>query len=372
MSDLAFSNDSLGHVLITGGCGFLGHHIVNILLERHPSTRITVLDLRTNVNRNLSPQVTYYDGDLTDSDFVNELFERLRPDVVIHTASPHAFAAREVLWKVNVEGTKVLLEAAQKSGVKAFVHTSSASVIMDRSMKIINADERWPVVMGKEQPEYYTTTKAHAELAVLAANRTPPTFLTTALRPAGIFGEGDGQTLPGMLNVLAQGKHTFQIGANDNLFDFTYVLNVAHAHILAANALLATASMAPTVPLDNERVDGEAFFITNDAPIYFWDFARTVWFYAGDRTPLSKVWVLPEEVMSTLGGVMEWVYGAVGKKPAMTRAQARYACMTRYFDISKAKRRLGYSPIVGLEEGIRRGVEAAMEERRGEEEKKGQ
>ncbi|KAJ9646597.1 erg26, C-3 sterol dehydrogenase [Coniosporium tulheliwenetii] len=326
MSDLAFSNDSLGHVLITGGCGFLGHHIVNILLERHPSTRITVLDLRTNVNRNLSP--------------------KLRPDVVIHTASPHAFAAREVLWKVNVEGTKVLLEAAQKSGVKAFVHTSSASVIMDRSMKIINADERWPVVMGKEQPEYYTTTKPPT---------APPTFLTTALRPAGIFGEGDGQTLPGMLNVLAQGKHTFQIGANDNLFDFTYVLNVAHAHILAANALLATASMAPTVPLDNERVDGEAFFITNDAPIYFWDFARTVWFYAGDRTPLSKVWVLPEEVMSTLGGVMEWVYGAVGKKPAMTRAQARYACMTRYFDISKAKRRLGYSPIVGLEEGIRRG-----------------
>lgn len=151
---------SLGHVVITGGCGFLGHHIVSLLLERHPSTRISVLDLRTNRNRNLSNDVSYYDTDITAPDDVNELLARLRPDVVIHTASPVFNANRpELMYKVNVGGTKNMLEAARGAGVKAFVYTSSASIIMDATAELVNADERWPIVTGDAQPEYYSTTK---------------------------------------------------------------------------------------------------------------------------------------------------------------------------------------------------------------------
>jgi sterol-4alpha-carboxylate 3-dehydrogenase (decarboxylating) len=150
---------SLGKVVVVGGCGFLGSHIVKYIVERHPKTQIAVLDLRTTSNRHVSSNVSYHDGDITDLAAMTALFAQVRPDAVIHTASPHFDLKPEIHDKVNVGGTKNLLRAAQDAGVKAFVYTSSASVILGASEPLINADERWPIVAGAAQPEYYTTTK---------------------------------------------------------------------------------------------------------------------------------------------------------------------------------------------------------------------
>jgi sterol-4alpha-carboxylate 3-dehydrogenase (decarboxylating) len=161
------SIQSLGKVLVVGGCGFLGSHIVNLIVKRHPQTQLAVLDLRTSSNRNASSNVSYHDGDITDAAAMKAVFSQIKPDAVIHTASPHFNLKPEILDKVNVGGTKVLLQAAQESGVKAFVYTSSASVIMDHSKDLVNADERWPLATGDAQPEYYTTTKVSRQLAHL-------------------------------------------------------------------------------------------------------------------------------------------------------------------------------------------------------------
>lgn len=150
---------SLGKVVVVGGCGFLGSHIVNYIVERHPQTQVAVLDLRTNSNRNASSNVSYHDADITDLVAITALFSKIKPDAVIHTASPHFDLKPEIHDKVNVGGTKNLVKAAQDTGVKAFVYTSSASVILGATEPLVNADERWPIVAGKEQPEYYTTTK---------------------------------------------------------------------------------------------------------------------------------------------------------------------------------------------------------------------
>jgi sterol-4alpha-carboxylate 3-dehydrogenase (decarboxylating) len=152
---------SLGHVNVVGGCGFLGHHIVKLLSTSHPQTRISVLDLRTSRNRIEGSNISYHDCDITDEAAVNNLYSQLKPDVVVHTASP-VFVGNtneKLFYKVNVDGTNVLLKSAQENGVKAFVYTSSASVIMGKDPTLINANESYPVVAGKEQPEYYTTTK---------------------------------------------------------------------------------------------------------------------------------------------------------------------------------------------------------------------
>jgi len=151
--------ESLGKIVVVGGCGFLGSHIVNYIVERHPKTQVAVLDLRTSSNRNASPTVSYHDGDITDLAAMTEVFSKIKPDGVIHTASPHFDLKPEIHEKVNVGGTKNLIKAAQDAGVKAFVYTSSASVVLDDKAELINADERWPVVAGDRQPEYYTTTK---------------------------------------------------------------------------------------------------------------------------------------------------------------------------------------------------------------------
>ena len=199
--------------------------------------------------------------------------------------------------------------------------------------------------------------QAIAEHAVLSANRSPSTFLTCALRPAGIFGEGDAQAIPNILKASRRGQSKFQLGNNENLFDWTYVGNVAHAHLLAVIALLQTSKMN-TTPLDTERVDGEAFFITNDSPVPFWDFARAVWREGGDTAgmDLSKVWVLPADFALTIAAILERVLGVFGKKPSLQTSAVRFSTITRYYNISKAKARLGYRPIVSLEEGVKRAV----------------
>ena len=358
---------SLGHVLVTGGSGFLGHHIVSLLASRKACLKITVLDLKLPAKPVNS--VDYQQGDLTDYEAMLKFFQKMRFDTVIHTASPVLTASlksKTLMYKVNVDGTKTMVRAGQETGVKAFVYTSSASVIHDTKSDLIYADETYPIIMGPQQPEYYTTTKALAETHVLESNRTSthPKFLTAAIRPSAMLGEGDVQLLPPGLSAYYKGQTKIQIGENENLFDFTEITNVAHAHHLAAAALLATYDREQSglaKPLDHEKVDGEAFLITNDAPVYFFDFARLCWAVAGDRTTPDQVWCLAKDLGLLIATLMEWVFWIFRLGPPnLTRQQVRYTCMTRYFNINKAKRRLGYRPLVGLEEGVRKGVADAL------------
>ncbi|KAF2773312.1 NAD(P)-binding protein [Teratosphaeria nubilosa] len=355
----------LGHVLVTGGCGFLGNNIVTLLSKRDACTQISSLDIKPPTEP--VADVHYDTGDITDYDSMLKLFGRLKPDAVIHTASPHAFVEnKDLFYKVNVNGTKNLIRVAQESGAKGFVFTSSASVIHDQRFDLINADETYPLIIGKEQPSYYVETKALAEMEVLAANRAPshPQFLTAAIRPSGIFGVGDVQLLPPGLSAYYSGQTKVQIGTNENLFDFTEVENVAHAHHLALAALLATAdreAKGQALPLDNEKVDGEAFFVTNDAPLYFFDFARSCWAAAGDKTDPSQVWVLSKDLGLFIAMIMGWIYWLFRLgKPTLGIDAVKYMCMTRYYNIDKAKRRLGYKPVVSLDTGVRRGVQDAL------------
>lgn len=166
-----------------------------------------------------------------------------------------------------------------------------------------------------------------------------------------------------------------QLGDNNNLFDFTYVGNIAYAHNLAAFRLLATSvryqsGQAP--PLDHERIDGEAFNITNDSPVYFWDMTRAAWALTGKIVEPHEVWELPETLLSLIGGVAESVMGLFGKTPRLTRRMVRYSCMTRYYSCKKAKLRLAYSPVVPVDEGLARAVGYVVEKQRLEGEKKGQ
>jgi sterol-4alpha-carboxylate 3-dehydrogenase (decarboxylating) len=161
MTSEKISKASLGHVLITGGCGFLGGNIVSLLLLRYPKSTVSVIDIRTKLNRIESPKVSYHNCDITDLSAVRDVFQKIKPDVVIHTAAtvPSGLITDAVMYKVNVDGTKNLLAAAQELDTKAFIYTSSASVVVGHVDEVIRADESWPVMVGKDQPEYYSNTK---------------------------------------------------------------------------------------------------------------------------------------------------------------------------------------------------------------------
>lgn len=183
----------LGRVLVVGGCGFVGWHIVDQLLgfpsetdpsvalpkpqgdarfdypslgDRYPRyiAKVSVVDLRTSNNR--LPGAEYYDGDITSVESMLSVFRQVKPDVVIHTATPNVLEGNKpLLRKVNVEGTQTLLEVAGGAHgewggkCRAFVYTSSSSVVHDTQSDLINVNEEWPYIRGPQQLEYYSETK---------------------------------------------------------------------------------------------------------------------------------------------------------------------------------------------------------------------
>lgn len=154
------SKQPLGNVLVVGGCGFLGHHLVAQLLKY--DAQISILDLHTNGNRHDGAH--YHSADITSLPAVRAVFQQVQPTVIIHTAAlPPTVDNKALLRKVNVDGTRNLIECAEElKCVKAFVYTSSASVVHDTVSDLVNADERWPCVRGKAQKEYYGETKVRS------------------------------------------------------------------------------------------------------------------------------------------------------------------------------------------------------------------
>ncbi|CAK4034142.1 C-3 sterol dehydrogenase C-4 decarboxylase family [Lecanosticta acicola] len=350
----------LGRVLVTGGSGGLANQILMLLSSRQVTSQLHSVDLREPVEP--VSKVQYHCVDLTNEGSMRDLLRKVKPTVVIHCASPRYDASVEAMQKVNIEGTRVLVDAAEESGVAAFVYTSSASVISDGRTDLKGANETYPLVTGGNQPEFYVRTKALAETYVLSRNRPAdhPSFVTCALRPSGIFGVGDSWVLPGILEAYDRGQTKVQLGDNNNLFEFTENTNVAHAHHLAAAALLqqSSASMDPSKEM---RVDGEAFFITNDEPIPFWDFTRLAWKYAGDKTQPQEIWIISRTWAMVIAGLLEWICWLLRLgDPPLTRQKVRLSCMTRYYSVEKAKHRLGYRPLIGVREGLRRGIENCL------------
>ncbi|KAJ1993474.1 erg26, C-3 sterol dehydrogenase [Coemansia spiralis] len=332
--------------LVVGGEGFLGRAIVNALLERREKTgssdEIRILDLRRNHE---GDDVLFFQGDICNSTNVEAAlnFEGRTATVVFHTASPVMKAPEALHTRVNVEGTKVVLECCRKVGVDKFVYTSSASVVYSgKGLEYVDES------IGYASPfaDYYSETKAIAEKLVLEYNDKYG-MRTAALRPSGIFGPGDNQATPGAL--LAQRRNfpvLVQVGNNTALFDFTYVGNLAEAHLLCADKLY------------DENVSGQAFFITNDQPIPMWSFFRLLWAQVGDTRG-------PKLIIPTFVASLILVFLKFLATIHLIKHDVPFVFgMTftpRYFNITKAKKYLGYKPRIPYSEGVPIAVNACLE-----------
>jgi sterol-4alpha-carboxylate 3-dehydrogenase (decarboxylating) len=113
-------------------------------------------------------------------------------------------------------------------------------------------------------------------------------------------------------------------------------------------------------------VDGEAFNITDDNPLPPWSFFRLFWIEMGDTTPLSKNWVVPNRVALAMAEVAEWWAWGVSmgryRPKVLIRERIEFLLYTRTYSIKKARERLGYEPVVGMAEAVRRAVRWALEE----------
>ena len=354
---MTFSSPSLSPVLITGGCGFIGSHLIEHLHAADQSCEIHVLD--NDISRNILPSVKYHKYDISSADAVDLVMQEVRPRTIFHIACPDSMIVVPELFDiVNVGGTRNLLASAAKIGtVQAFVFTSTSSVIHDNRSDLIDADETLPILRPPYQQRVYTLTKATAEEDIIAANRKEGdhSMLTACLRPCTAIGERDTICLGKMIPRAEEGKMKFQMGNGRNIYDFIYVGNLVDGHILAAQALVK-AYGKPSPPAA-QRVDGETFNLTNDENVLFWEFARKVAAAAGHPVKNEEIVVIPAWVGLFMAWCSEWIAWLRGtRQSTMSLEAVRFSTINRTLDIDKAKRVLGYRPSVSIDEGIRRGV----------------
>lgn len=354
------SSSKLDPILITGGCGFIGYHLVQHLLDFDSGCRIHVLDITTERNR--IDSVTYHRGDIASANDVSRVMQEVKPRVVFHVACPDPMViATKLFEKVVVGGARNLLSSAAAVGtVQAFVYTSSSSVIHDNMTDLIDAHETLPILRPPVQKRTYTLTKATAEEEILAANRAAGdrSMLTVSLRPCTTFGERDTTYITRIIGVAQKGSSKYQMGNGKNVYDFVYVGNLVDAHILAARALVDAYGVPP--PSAETRVDGEKFNITNDERVLFWDFTRQIGAKAGYPVAPKDIVAIPVPVALVIGWVIEWVvwiFSRGQRQSSVTVEGIRLSTINRTLSVEKAKRVLKYKPRVSIEEGIENGVQ---------------
>lgn len=349
------SNLPLSPAIVTGGCGFLGSHLVETLLK-DLKCQVHVIDIATDRNR--MPGATYHICDITSADEVKSAFLEIKPKVVFHVVSPDPLSHDNARFQtVNVDGTHNLLAAAKAAHTEAFVYTSTSSVVHNHADNMLDADETLPILRYPAQKNVYTLTKVAAEDKVRAANRADgdASLLTAIIRPASTFGERDFLSFWAAVTKARAGRAGVQIGDGKNLFSYAYVGNLVDAHILAAEALVRAYGRPP--PPSESRVDGEAFFITNDEDHdwHFWDYQRAVAASVGYPVKKEDIKIIPFSLALIMGFVAEWWVWAtsLGKKQSvLSRQTVRYSCIHRTLNCGKAKRVLGYKPKITMSEAI--------------------
>ncbi|QDU97915.1 NAD-dependent epimerase/dehydratase family protein [Lignipirellula cremea] len=325
--------------LITGAGGFLGEYLTELLVAQGVTVRSYA---RGDYPRLRAMGVQMVQGDLRDAAAVQEACRGV--DIVYHTAGVAGIWGP---WShyhgINTLGTEHILAGCRAHGVPRLVYTSSPSVTFDGGSQQ-NVDESAPY--PQHWLCHYPHSKALAEQAVLAAN-DPPRLMTCSLRPHLIWGPRDQHLIPRLIQ-RAQAGALRQVGDGSNRVDMIYVENAATAHLQAAAAL------QPGSP-----VCGQAYFLSQDAPVNCWDWINEILQLAG-VAPVSKR--ISFKAAWRIGAAMEtaWRLFGITSEPRMTRFLAAQLATDHYFDIRRAKQDFGYRPVISTDEGMRR-LAAAMQ-----------
>uniref|UniRef100_A0ACD5YFZ7 Uncharacterized protein n=1 Tax=Avena sativa TaxID=4498 RepID=A0ACD5YFZ7_AVESA len=245
------------------------------------------------------------------------------------------------LHRLAAEGTRRLLAACRASGVARVVYTGSADVVAAGALDVIDADEgslTYPDKFGNAGSEL----RAQVEMMVLSADGNGG-MRTCVLRPSNLFGPGDSSLVRIVAGYARSPLSKFVIGSGGNRSDFTYVENVVHTNICAEQALCSNAA----------SVAGKPFFITNGDPVKTWEFMSCMMEAMGCQRPRIN---LPAKVFLFASQFSSMIFHRLGLQmsstPLLYPDTVYFLSCTRTFNTSKARKLLGYDPIVSLEDGI--------------------
>ncbi len=317
-------------VLVTGGGGFLGGAIVRLLQQRGDAVRSFSRSVYAELE---ALGVEQIQGDISDQNAVEQAAKGM--DLVFHVAAkPGIWGDYSEYYQTNVTGTGNVISACFKHKVARLVYTSSPSVIFDGTdMEGIDESAPYP----DRYHTHYPKTKALAEQMVVKS--AGDSLASIILRPHLIWGPRDKHFVP---RIIERAKRLVKVGDGRNLVDTIYIDNAAEAHLMAADRLES-----------NPELSGKIYFISQNEPIPVWDMVNAILKAAG-LGPVRKS--IPHRMAWLVGLLLELVYKCfnLNGEPQMTRFLADELATAHWFDISAAKKDLGYVPRISTEEGLRR------------------
>lgn len=297
-------------VLVTGGAGFIGSHVVDLLIEN--GYEVVIVDnLSTGKEEFINKKAIFYKKDLTDDDLY-EIFEKEKPDYVIHQAA-QIDVQRSVDdpvfdAKVNILGTVNLLESCRKSGIKKVIYASSAAVYGN--------PEYFPIdEVHKINPISYYGISKHTPEHYFEVYRQLYGLKYTILRYANVYGirqdpKGEGGVISIFIDKMLKGERPIIFGDGNQTRDFVYVKDVAKANLLAL-----------------KRGDNEVVNISTGKP-----------------TSINELVEIMNKIMNTS---LESIYTEPRKGDIVHS----------YLDNKKALEVLGWKPEYSLEDGLRETIE---------------
>ncbi|KAF7660566.1 hypothetical protein LDENG_00279930 [Lucifuga dentata] len=330
---------------MTGGCGFLGRHLLRVLLEKEDKlSEIRLFD--KHIDFSLSghstdrTKVKVIQGDVTN--FSSVLEASRGSDVIIHSASlvdvwykvPEA-----LIYSVNVTGTENVINACVENGIQYLVYTSSMEVIGPN----INGD---PFIRGNEDTPYhvnhnmpYPKSKAKAEKIVLEANGTQVKggncLYTCSLRPTGIYGE-DHQLMKDFYRQgVERGGLIIKGIPQSTEHGRVYAGNVAWMHVLAARALRERPQI----------LGGQEYFCYDDSPYKSYeDFNMqflSTFNFRQLRIPTLVLWFL-----AFFNDLIRWILSPIyNHTPLLNRYTLAIACTSFTVHTDKALHHFQYRPL---------------------------
>jgi len=316
-------------VLITGATGFTGGHLCERLAGQGYAVRALVRNGRSRAELERWG-VEIAPGDLRDPESLRAATRDV--DVVYHIGAlfrPENVSHRE-MWQTNVDGTRALLEAALAAGVRRFVHCSTVGVHGD--IRTPPATEDAPYAPG----DRYQESKTEGERVVVRYMRDAKMPIVV-FRPGGIYGPRDLRFLK-LFRAIKSGRFVM-LGSGRVAYQMIYV-----------DDLVAAIQQCGEL----EQAAGNVYILTGPEPVTL---NRLVEVIAGVLGVPRPRWHFPVAPVYVAGALCEALCKPFGIEPPLYRRRVDFFRKTRSFDISKARRHLGFAPSVDLETGIRRTAE---------------
>jgi nucleoside-diphosphate-sugar epimerase len=331
-------------VLVTGAAGFLGGHIVDMLLERGDEVRAMVRPVEDSSRLRTLEGVEVVNGDMTEPETLKHAVQGVQR-VYNVAAKTGPWGLEDVYRAINVRGLADLISAAMDAGVQRIVHTSSITVYGHHLHGIITED--YP--FHAEDNPYSRTKIAGEKLIVnLVKDRGAPVVI---VRPAWIYGPRDTASFGRFVSLVESGKG-FLIGSGKNIVPVVYVRDVAQGLIKAGDA--------------GDSVVGQSYTIADDRRVTQAEYLNTIADFL-QVSPVSRR--VPYFALYNGARAAELTWQALGRRKSAPPPVTTYGITllggNQEFSIEKARRELGYEPRFDVIRGVSEGVKWYLDTKKG-------